>query len=182
MPRGRSSYTGRMKAPAYALLDVVCLVPLAAGAQWQWLDQDGRKVFSDQAPPPDVPPSRILRQPGARAAAPAAAPPAETAAAAPSGTDPRLKPSGQDKALEERRRQAEAAEAQKKKEEEAKVAAARAENCSRAKANKATFDSGQRIAFINEKGEKEYMSDERRAAEVKRLQEMIARDCRSDRQ
>lgn len=170
-----------MKAARIALLSLVCLVPLAASAQWQWLDKDGRKVFSDQPPPPDVPPNRVLKQPGSRAAA-AAAPAAPVAAAQPSGVDPALKPAGKDKALDDKRKQAEAAEAQKKKEHEAKVAAVRADNCTRAKSNKAQFDSGHRMAFINEKGEKDFMDDARRAAEVKRIDEVIARDCRNDRQ
>jgi hypothetical protein len=161
------------------LLSLACLVPLAASAEWQWLDSQGRKVFSDQPPPPDVPPARILKQPGMRQAAQA---PAAAASAAAPGAEPTLRPAGKDKALEERRRQAEAADADKKKAEEAKVAEARDDNCRRARANKLTFDSGQRIVFTNEKGEKEYMDDARRAAELKRVEAIIARDCRSDRQ
>jgi hypothetical protein len=173
-----------MKAVPIALLSVLCLAPLAASAQWQWLDQDGHKVFSDQPPPPNVPPNRILKQPGARndaaptqtAAAPAAAP------STPKGVDPALKPAGKDKALEERRKQAEAAEAEKKKAEEAKYAALRVDNCKRARSSKASLESGQRIATMNDKGEREYMDDTRRAAEIKRADEIIARDCRADRQ
>jgi hypothetical protein len=168
-----------MKAARIALLSLVCLVPLAASAQWSWIDRDGRRVFSDQAPPADVPASQILKRPGARAAAAAAAP----QAAAPVGVDPALKPAGRDKALEEKRKQAEAAEADKKKQHEAELTAARADNCSRARTSKATLDSGQRIAMVNPQGEKEFMSDEQRAAETKRLEQVIARDCpASDRQ
>ena len=32
-------------------------------AQWLWLDNDGRKVFSDRAPPPEIPDKNILKQP-----------------------------------------------------------------------------------------------------------------------
>jgi hypothetical protein len=164
---------------ALLLLSLVCLVPLAASAQWSWIDRDGRRVFSDQAPPADVPASQILKRPGARGAAAAAAP----QAAAPVGVDPALKPAGRDKALEEKRKQAEAAEADKKKQHEAELTAARADNCSRARTSKATLDSGQRIAMVNPQGEKEFMSDEQRAAETKRLEQVIARDCpASDRQ
>jgi len=173
-----------MKAVPIALLSLLCLAPLAASAQWQWVDKDGRKVFSDQAPPPDVAPNRILRQPGARGA-PAAAQTAAASTAAPSapaGVEPSLKPAGKDKALEEKRRQAEAAEAQKKKAEEEKVATARADNCQRARSAKANLESGQRMAVVNEKGEREYIDDARRASEIERVQGVIARDCRADRQ
>ena len=37
------------------------LASLSAQAQWQWLDQSGRKIYSDQAPPKDVPESKIIK-------------------------------------------------------------------------------------------------------------------------
>lgn len=151
-------------------------MPLLAAAQWQWVDKDGRRVFSDQAPPADIPPNRILKGPKGQAI-PAAA--AEAPAAAPATTAAALpKPTGKDPALEEKRKQAEAAEAAKKKAEQEKIAQAQAENCTRAKASKATLDSGVRIAQVNAKGEKEYMEDGQRAAELQRVNQMIARDCK----
>jgi hypothetical protein len=102
---------------------------------------------------------------------------APQAAAAPAGVDPALKPAGRDKALDDRRKQAAEAEAEKKKKHDEEVAALRADNCSRARQSKATLDSGQRIALTNAQGEKEYMSDEARAAETKRVEQIIARDC-----
>ncbi|MEJ8837283.1 DUF4124 domain-containing protein [Ramlibacter sp. AN1133] len=173
-----------MNAVRIALLSLLCLAPLAASAEWQWLDKDGRRVFSDQAPPSDIAPNRILKQPGMRNAS---APTEATAAATPASgaraaTDAAARPSGKDKLLEERRRQAEAAEAEKKKLEEAKVAAIRADNCTRARSGKGTLESGQRIAIVNDKGERDIMDDNRRAAEIKRLDDIIARECRADRQ
>ena len=42
-----------------------CLLTVtAAQAQWQWVDQNNKKVFSDTAPPPDIPEKYILRRPG----------------------------------------------------------------------------------------------------------------------
>lgn len=165
-----------MKTVRLALVAIACSVPLLAAAQWQWLDKDGRKVFSDQAPPPDVAPNRILKAPKgqvipAAAAEAPAAPAATTAAALP-------RPSGKDPALEKKRQEAEAAEKAKKKAEEDKVAAAKADNCQRARTSKATLDSGVRIAQMNTKGEKEYMDDAQRAAELQRVNQMIARDCK----
>jgi len=175
-----------MKAVPIALLSLLCLAPLAASAQWQWLDQAGHKVFSDQPPPPDVPANRILKQPAGRnAAAPVVQPPAAVpvaAASARTGVDPALKPTGRDKALEEKRKQAEAAAAEKKKAEEEKLAALREDNCKRARNSKMSLDSGRRIATVNEQGEREFMDDARRAAETRRVAEIMARDCRADRQ
>lgn len=163
-----------MKAARLALLALACTLPLAAAAQWQWLDKDGRKVFSDQAPPPDIAPARILKGPKGQAIVPEAK--TETAAAQPVSTAlPR--PSGTDKGLEERKNKAAAAEAEQKKAEDAKVAAAKADNCNRARANKATYESGVRMIRMNAKGEREFVDDAQRADEVKRLNEVIARDC-----
>jgi hypothetical protein len=181
-----------MKAIRFALLAAACALPLAASAQWQWIDKTGRKVFSDQAPPPDIPAKSILKAPGGRmpvqpaeadaaanatgtgttVAAAAPAKPAASGASAP-------KTSGKDKELEDKKKQAEAADAEKKKADQEKVAKARADNCDRAKKAKATFDSGVRVQRTNDKGEKEYVDDAYRAAESKRLQGIIDTDCKA---
>lgn len=169
-----------MKAARIALLALVCSAPLAASAQWQWLDNAGRKVFSDQPPPADIAPNRILKAPGGRAGATAMAVPVAapaTAAPAPATAAALPKPTGKDKELEAKKKEKEAADTARKKAEEEKVAAMRADNCTRAKSSKATFDSGVRVARTNAKGEREIMDDAARAAEVKHLNEIIARDC-----
>jgi predicted component of type VI protein secretion system len=151
----------------------VCCLAFSASAQWQWLDKDGRRVFSDRPPPADVPEKNILKRPGSRgsfAPSPAAAPAPAGAAAAPQ--------TGVDKSLEEKRKQAEAAEAAKRKEEEERSARIRAENCSRAQQAKVGVDSGVRMARINEKGEREFMDEAGIAAESQRLQTIINENCR----
>ncbi|MEJ5988887.1 DUF4124 domain-containing protein [Ramlibacter sp. PS3R-8] len=166
-----------MKALRPALVALVFCAPLLASGQWLWMDKDGKKVYSDRPPPSDIAPDRILKQPGARGksvdTAPAAA--AATTAAAPAAAQP---PVGKDKALEDKRKLAASAEADKKKAEEAKVAAIQADNCARAKTAKNGFDAGYRVAQTNAKGEREIMDDNQRAVEVKRLEAVIARDCR----
>ena len=171
-----------MKAARLALLALACTLPLAAAAQWQWVDKSGHKVFSDQAPPADVPAEKILKGPrgmmpvaatasaATQAAAPVAAPVVDNAPMLP-------KVAGKDKALEERKKQVEAAEAEKKKAEEQKLAQARSENCSKAKSSKANYDSGIRLARVNDKGEREILDDEARAKETRMLEAVIARDC-----
>lgn len=181
-PRTPLSLAARLGGTALAL----CL-PLAAMAQWQWIDKDGRKVFSDRAPPADVPPKNIIKQPGGRAPmvveAPvvaAASAPASAASAARPGaaaSAPRL--SGKDKELDEKKKLAEAAEAEKKKAEEEKQAKARAESCARAKQQKATYDSGVKVTRMNAKGEREVLDDKQRATESKRMDEIIAADCKT---
>ncbi|CAA2105352.1 DUF4124 domain-containing protein [Variovorax paradoxus] len=173
-----------MKLVHWLVLGCVVALPLSASAQWQWLDKNGKKVFSDQAPPPDVPEKNILRRvgppPKARSTANpnVDAIPVETeAAAAPKAADG-PKPTGVDKELEERTKKAEADEKAKQAAEAAKIAKAKADNCALARQGKATVDSGVRIARVNAQGEREIMDDAARAAEQKRLQTVINSDCK----
>lgn len=170
-----------MKLLPAVLVACAFVMPVAASAQWQWVDAQGKKVFSDQPPPLDVPEKNILRRPhGSRTAAAAPAAPAEAAPSAPSSAQgaPAGKPTGVDKELEEKTRKAEEAEKAKRAAEEKKVAQAKADNCSRARQGKATMDSGMRVARVNDKGEREVMDDEARAAEQRRLQSIIDSDCK----
>ncbi len=150
------------------LVAATCLVSLAASAQWQWVDKDGRKVFSDRAPPPEVLEKDILKRPAARNAASAPAPQGEASA-------PRV--SGVDKELADRKKKAEEAELARRKAEQETFLKAKIENCARAKQAKATYESVQRIARINDKGEREIMDGASRAAELKRIQAIIESDC-----
>jgi type IV secretory pathway VirB10-like protein len=163
-----------MKPLHIALL--VLALPSVCFAQWQWVDKDGRKVYSDQAPPPSIPAKNILRQPGVKGIPPAAAEAAAAEPAKPQASAPKL--SGKDKQLEEKKKQLEAAAAEKKKAEDEEREKLRADNCSRAKVAKASFDSGARIQRVNAKGEREFLDDPTRAAEVKRLETIIASDCK----
>lgn len=159
---------------------------VAAQAQWQWIEKDGRKVYSDRPPPADVLEKNILKRPGGVKAAQSAAvvgaadpalaaASAASAAAAPAGNVPKL--SSVDKELEEKKKKTADAETAKRKAEEERVAKVRADNCSRAKQAKATLDSGVRIARTNAKGEREVMEDPARAEEAKRIQGVITSDC-----
>ena len=172
-----------MKMHKLLLLAVACTWALGAAAQWQWIDKDGRKVFSDRPPPAEVPVKSILKQPGgAPIARPAAAPEAssaENAAPAAAASKPAAKPvaAGKDKELEEKKAAAEAAEAAKKKAEEEKIARAKAENCTRARQAKATLESGVLMKQTNAQGERVIMDEASRNAEIKRTNDIIASDC-----
>jgi hypothetical protein len=149
-------------------------------AQWQWIDKDGRKVFSDRAPPPDVADKNIVKRPPGRMPAPAA-PTSDTPASDAGAAAPALvasAPKGIDKDLEAKKKQAADAEAAKRKADEERVTKARVENCARAKQAKATFDSGVRVARTSPSGEREIMDDSARAAEQKRIQGIIDADCK----
>ena len=151
-------------------------------AQWQWIDKDGRKVFSDRGPPPEVPEKNILRRPGARPVVPEAA---ETTANTLDASPPAAgasatvaKPVG-DKELESRKKALADAEKSRNKAEGDRLAKVKAENCTRARQAKATLESGARIGRVNASGEREIMDDAARNAESQRLQGIIAADCSS---
>lgn len=166
-----------MKMHKLLLLALACTWSVGTFAQWQWIDKDGRKVFSDRAPSPDVPQKNILKQPGGLSANTAAAPDA-AAGASSASTAGVVRAPGKDKALEEKKAQAEAAEAAKKKVEEDKLAAVRADNCSRAQRAKATYDSGKLIRQTNAQGELVFLDEAGRAAETQRIQSIIDSDCK----
>ncbi len=154
----------------------------SAMAQWQWLDKDGRRVFSDRAPPMDVPDKSILKRPNSapKALLPMAAADDSQGGAAslPAGASSRPMGTGIDKDLEAKKKQAAEAEAAKRKSEEEKALKSRIENCARAKQAKASIGSGIRIAQTNAAGEREVMDDAGRGDELRRIQTIIDSECR----
>ena len=153
---------------------------LPAEAQWKWKDKSGLVQYSDLPPPLGTPEQDIITKPGgqrARAPAPAASPVAVVAAAAPAAGNT-LAPRTVDPELEAKRKKQEAELAAKVKVEEQRIAAARADNCARAKTQVQTLDSGIRLARANDKGEREILDDKQRAEEMKRAKDVVASDCK----
>ncbi|MES2887531.1 MAG: DUF4124 domain-containing protein [Pseudomonadota bacterium] len=162
---------------------VLVLVSAAspAAAQWMWRDKtkDNQVTYSDRPPPAYVQDKDIVKRPNESRrveAAPAAAAPADpsapnaaTAASAPSLVDPRL---------EAKRKEAEKQAAAQKKKDEDRVAAARADNCDRARKHLLGLDNGLRVSRTNAKGEPEVLDDKGREAEVRRTREVIASECK----
>ncbi len=152
---------------------------LPAAAQWKWRDKNGVQ-YSDLPPPPGVAEADILQRPSAasrKGITPVAAASAASAASSAQG----LAPKTVDSELEAKRKKTEdEANTKKKAEEKAeetRVAAAKADNCTRAQAQLRTLDSGVRLAQMNEKGERIVMDDTARASESKRARDMIAQNC-----
>ncbi len=175
---GHERYTAAMKLFPTLLSAVLAWTCASALAQWQWIDKDGRKVFSDRAPPPDVLEKNILKRPANRGPSNAAADSAvsDTPAAAPA-LPLASKDRGVDKELEAKKKQAAEAEVAKRKAEEERQTKAKIENCANAKQAKVTYDSGMRVARTNANGEREYLDDAARASELKRIQAVINTDC-----
>jgi hypothetical protein len=164
----------------FAVLGAVLALP--AEAQWKWRDKGGRVQYSDLPPPATVSEQEILQRPNSaqRQTAPVARPvavAASTAASAASGVAT-LAPKTVEPELEAKRRKVEEEKAAKDKAEEQRMAAARADNCVRAKAQLRTLDDGIRIARTSANGEREILDDKGRAEERKRTADIMASDCK----
>ena len=167
--------------PKIALPLVACLLALAAaGASaqtlWKWRDASGQLHISDTAPPPGTPAKNIISSPGGGTAPPLVTSPSPAASDAHPAAAPAV-----DTALEKKKKAAEQEKADKEKADkdalEAKNAAIRKDNCARAQTNLQTLQSGQRMARMNDKGEREYLDDAARAAETRHAQETISANC-----
>lgn len=160
--------------PWVALL-ACALLALPVQAQWTWRDKAGQVNASDRPPPRDVPDKDIISRPvpDQRRAAPPAATPASGNAAAASAPATAL-----ERELQARKRAAEQELAAKAKAEEDRAAAQRADNCRSARSQIAALESGQRIARMNDKGERELLDDSGRADEQRRAREAVAANCK----
>jgi Domain of unknown function (DUF4124) len=186
-----------LRAAAAAALLVAAA---AAHAQaWQWKDEQGRMQFSDQPPPASIKPENIIKTPSGAPARPvgkskityddptakkaeekAPAAPASTnavAAAKPAAAKDDKPMTTAEKELDYQKRQKAEAEAADKATKEAAVAKEKQQSCTSSRNNLAALESGQRIARPNAKGEREFLDDSGRAAEITRAKENIAKAC-----
>lgn len=168
------------KSPSVLVLSVV-LTTVSAMAQtaplppaWKWRDATGQINVSDLPPPTSVPAKDILeRPPVQRKAAEAAAAAASAASTSPATATPRTDPE-----LEARRKRTVDEQAALQQQQQERDAAVRADNCSRASAQLALLNDGQRIARTNAQGEREVLDDKARAEELQRTRAVVAANCR----
>ena len=168
-----------MRHSALALVAalMMCCLATPSLAHWTWRDGEGRITASNLPPPRDVADKDILSRPAPVVRQATAAPAAPAVASAPAAA---VKPekTALEREIEARRSAAEREQAAKSRADAERLAAQRAENCSRAHAHQAALDSGQRIARFNDKGEREVLDDRGRAEELRRAREVVAADCR----
>lgn len=164
-----------LKTVSLAALLVAFALP--AAAQWAWRDQNGRLVYSDQAPPASIKPAQIVRQPGVGSSAqtaPAAAP-------APAG-DARAEASRGPKTVAEqeaefRKRQKERADAEAKSQRDEQLLAMKAAECERQRGYLRSLEDGNRIFQTTTSGEREVIDDGKREAEIRRVRESLIKNC-----
>lgn len=140
----------------------------AAAELYKWTDAEGKVHFSDQPPPPGVK-APVTVKPGR----PAVAPSTPEQGAAPPTSAPSTYV---EKEAEFRKRRVEAAEKAEAEKKAAEVAAEKQRNCSSAKAQLASLQTG-RVTRPNATGEREFLSDAEIAQEVARVQKVADQSC-----
>lgn len=155
-------------------------------AQWAWKDGNGRLVYSDRPPPSDIKPASIVRQPNTQALAnpaPASGPLDDAAKADGKSAEGKTAPAPDapktvaERDMEFRKRQQERAENEKKAAEEHNKSATKTAECERARGYMKSLDDGIRIARTDASGNREFLTDEQRAAEADRTRKIIQSTC-----
>ena len=153
-----------MKSPIQLFVAVAVLLATAtvAAQVYKWVDKDGKVQYSDTPPPP----SASKADPKKLNTGPVATPSAATA--------PK---SLQERAKDADKRRSDDAEKAKKDEEAQKISKNNEERCKEAMRFKSDLDSGRPLYRNNDQGERTFMSEEERNAEIARVKSIMAEAC-----
>lgn len=169
------------------------LITPAAQAQYKWTDENGRVIYSDRpplsAPGPVTTLRPVPRPPGAGAAGAAGAASgqgAPTASPAEASAEADKRPAGEATAprtLAEReqamrKRLQEREKAERKAEDDARRASEIARACQDRAADLRVLESGARVATVDARGERSFLSDEQIAGRADALRRALAEECR----
>jgi hypothetical protein len=143
-----------MKRIALAAL-AVALSPIAGAQLYKYVDKDGKTVYTDQPPAGTDTKSVNVRAPSA--------PPPKSAVE-------------RDKEAEKGRKAT--AENAKKANEAAERSAANEQRCAAARSNYQMFQDGGRIVQMNDKGEREYLTDEQIEAQREKARRDVDEACK----
>jgi hypothetical protein len=146
----------------------VALASPAFGQQYKWTDSSGHVQYGD-VPPPGVKATRLRGGP----TGPAPAAPKADAKGAAKGP---LSPAEQEAAF--RKRQLDEHKAQEKAQQDESKQIAKQENCTNAQAQLAQLESGQRIMQFDAKGERHFMDDSERAAQIAKARQSMNEWCK----
>lgn len=143
-----------------AIAVAVLLATTAVNAQiYEWKDENGKTVFSDQPPAGKA---RLQRKIDAEAPAPSTAPQKTTA----------------DREMDFRKRAQESQERAAKAEKEQAAAADKKENCEKSRRYLQSLESGERIALRDDKGERYFMEDAQRQQEIAKARNTMQAACK----
>jgi hypothetical protein len=140
--------------------------------QFKWVDKDGRTQYGD-TPPPGVK-ATPLRAPAGPASAPAAEGKAADGKPAAKAKGP-LTPAEQE--ADYRKRQLDAQKSREKDEKKAQDEEAKRANCTSAQEQVRVMESGQRVARTDANGERYFVDDDQRAAELAKARKAASQWC-----
>lgn len=143
---------------------LVAAMAAASAQNYKWVDKDGKVRYGD-TPPTGVKSTQLKPPPG---------PTASPAGAKDAKKGP-LTPVEQEQAF--RKRQLDAKASEEKAQKTQAASAEKAQNCAAARENLVTLESGQRVARIDEKGERYFVDDAQREKDIVRGREMVAKAC-----
>lgn len=145
---------------------LACVAPaVLAQTIYSWKDASGRVHYSD-SPPPDAQARSIKQAP--------LAPRPPTAEGASANTPPNY--AEQEVAF--RKRRAEAAEAEDKTRKQKASDEQRERDCTQARQQLTGLESGQPVVRFNDAGERIFIDDDERAAEMARSRQYLERSCK----
>jgi hypothetical protein len=145
----------------------------AAAQQYKWVDKDGKTRYGDTPPAgvkatPLKGPSRPSEAPAGKSAASSGAKDGKAAARA-------LTPAEQD--AEFRKRQQAAQKTAEKDQQSASEKEQRRENCARAQEQQRAYQSGQRVARTDSKGERYFLDEAQVSAELTKANALVNQLC-----
>jgi len=170
-----------MKSPVqlFVALAVLLATATVAAQVYKWVDKDGQVQYTDTPPPPGV--AKVEPKKIAKASPSATAPATASAAAVPGKpveTAKTAKDKARDTAKEVEKRRKETIDQNLKDDDIARVAKANQERCKGATAALLEFESGRPLNRTKENGEREFVSDEERAASIVRMRTAMTESCK----
>ncbi len=190
----------RPRGACRLLLTIGLLAAGSAQAQWAWRDANGEMTYSDSPPPAGVEQSEITHQPTSSPPSNPSTSPGPTgnsvgSVPTPTGTAARPetpaaspqapqanRPNAAPKSLAEqdadfRKRLAEKQKTEEKQAEDEAQTTQRTEACNQAKSYLDTLQSGTRLLRPDANGDRNFLDDDQRAAEIQKTQDAIEKNC-----
>ena len=154
-----------MKSPVQLFIAVAILLATAtvAAQVYKWVDKDGKVQYSDTPPPASATKTEAKKIDTSPAAASTNAVPEKSL---------------QDRAKDYDKRKAEVAEKAKKSDTEKQNADLNVANCNNARSALRDLESGRPLIRTAESGDREFVSDEARQADIAKARKSIADFCK----
>ena len=156
------------------------LLTLSSHAQYVWVDEKGTKQFSDLPPPSSIQNNKIIKTPNrVTSGYPTYAKETSEGSAieAPANEKLRKPETVTSKNDDFMKRKLEQEEKNKKAEAEKQASNDKAKHCEQARSYQQSLASGVRIGSTDKNGERSFMSDEERAAELNDIKKKLS-DCK----